>query len=137
LSYEAEAKRILSECKKIVVVGFSRSSEKAANSVPMYLKSQGYTIIPVNPSIDDYDGMKVYPNLQAVSDSGIMFDVVEVFRPSEEAESIAIEAIEKGSKAVWLQKGIKSDLARAMARERGVLYVEDRCMFADYRAFFT
>lgn len=136
MSYENAAKKILSNFKRIVVVGFSKNSEKAANYVPLYLMKKGYEVIPVNPTMDEYESLKVYPNLKSVVDDGHELEVVEIFRPSQEAEQIAQTAIKLGAKAVWLQKGIRSERAGEMARERNVLYVEDRCMYEDHRKFF-
>ncbi|HOZ99734.1 CoA-binding protein [Mesotoga prima] len=131
--YKENAKKILETFKTVVVVGFSKSPEKAANYVPIYLIEMGYRIVPVNPSMEEYSGLKVYPDLEAVVADGIELEVVEIFRPSEEAESIALKAIELGAKAVWLQKGIYSEKAQLAADENGVLYVEDLCMFEEHR----
>jgi len=133
LIYKENAKKILETFKTVVVVGFSKSPEKAANYVPTYLIEMGYRIVPVNPSMEEYSGLKVYPDLEAVVADGIELEVVEIFRPSEEAESIALKAIELGAKAVWLQKGIYSEKAQLAADENGVLYVEDLCMFEEHR----
>ncbi|CCU83582.1 MULTISPECIES: CoA-binding protein [Mesotoga] len=131
--YKENAKKILETFKTVVVVGFSKSPEKAANYVPIYLIEMGYRIVPVNPSMEEYSGLKVYPDLEAVVADGIELEVVEIFRPSEEAESIALKAIELGAKAVWLQKGIYSEKAQLAADENGVVYVEDLCMFEEHR----
>jgi predicted CoA-binding protein len=133
LIYKENAKKILETFKTVVVVGFSKSPEKAANYVPIYLIEMGYRIVPVNPSMEEYSGLKVYPDLEAVVADGIELEVVEIFRPSEEAESIALKAIELGAKAVWLQKGIYSEKAQLAADENGVVYVEDLCMFEEHR----
>ena len=137
VKHEDKAKEILSTFKRIVVVGFSKNPDKPSNSVPMYLKEKGYEIIPVNPSMEEYEGMKVYPDLKSVIADGVNLEAVEIFRPSAEAEEIAIEAIELGARAVWLQKNIRSEKARKLASERSVLYVEDKCMYVEHRRFFT
>jgi predicted CoA-binding protein len=38
-----------------------------------------------------------------------------------------------GAKALWLQLGIASDEARAIAEEAGLDYVEDSCMASESR----
>jgi len=137
VKHEDKAKEILSTFKRIVVVGFSKNPDKPSNNVPMYLKEKGYEIIPVNPTMEEYEGMKVYPDLKSVIADGMNLEAVEIFRPSAEAEEIAIEAIELGARAVWLQKNIRSEKARKLASERSVLYVEDKCMYVEHRRFFT
>jgi len=133
LNYHERAKKILETLNRVIVVGFSKNPEKAANYVPTYLIEKGYRVIPVNPSMEEYSGLKVYPDLESVVADGIELEVVDIFRPSEEAESVALKAIELGAKAVWLQKGITSEKAAKVAAEKGVLYVEDLCMFEEHR----
>jgi pyruvate/2-oxoglutarate dehydrogenase complex dihydrolipoamide acyltransferase (E2) component len=60
-------------------------------------------------------------------------DLVDVFRPSEEAPAIAEQAVAVGAKALWLQQGIRSPEARRIATEAGLDYVEDRCTGAERR----
>jgi len=133
LNYRERAKKILETLNRVIVVGFSKNPEKAANYVPTYLIEKGYRVIPVNPSMEEYSGLKVYPDLESVVADGIELEIVDIFRPSEEAESVALKAIELGAKAVWLQKGITSEKAAKVAAEKGVLYVEDLCMFEEHR----
>jgi predicted CoA-binding protein len=45
---------------------------------------------------------------------------------------VAREAVAVGAKALWLQLGIRSDEARAIAEEAGLTYVEDRCLKVDH-----
>jgi uncharacterized protein len=89
------------------------------------LQSAGYRVIPVNPWADEILGERAYPSLAAVPDR---VEIVEVFRPSSEAPTIARQAVQVGAKAIWLQLGLRSTQAKAIAEEAGLLYVEDRCM---------
>lgn len=133
MNYTENAKKILESFSRVIVVGFSKNAEKAANYVPTYLIEKGYRVVPVNPSMEEYSGLKAYPDLEAVVSDGIELQIVDIFRPSEEAEIIALKAIELGAKAIWLQKGIKSEKAAKAAAERGILYVEDLCMLEEHR----
>ncbi len=54
-----------------------------------------------------------------------------MFRPSDEAADVTRQAIAAGARGVWLQLGITSDEARALAEEAGIDYVEDRCSGVD------
>ena len=51
-----------------------------------------------------------------------------MFRPGGEAPDIVRAAVARGVPAVWLQAGITSPEARALAEEAGIDYVEDACM---------
>jgi hypothetical protein len=58
---------------------------------------------------------------------------VDVFRPSERTPDIARQAVAAGATALWLQLGIASEEARAIAEEAGLLYVADRCLAIEQR----
>ncbi len=116
---------ILERSRTIAVVGMSTDPAKAAYSVPAELQAAGFRIVPVNPNATEILGETAYASLADVPDP---IDVVEVFRPAEEAPGVARQAVEIGAKAVWLQEGIRSAEARRIAKEAGLDYVEDRCM---------
>ena len=59
--------------------------------------------------------------------------LVDVFRPSEQTPDIARQAVAAGATALWLQLGIESEKARAIAEAAGLLYVENRCMAIERR----
>ncbi len=120
-----DPRTILDDAETVAVVGISQNESKAAFGIPAGLQSAGFRIIPVNPKADEVLGEKAYARLEDVETP---IDVVEVFRPAEEAPGIVRSAIAAGAKAVWLQKGLVSDEARALAEEAGVDYVEDLCM---------
>ena len=53
--------------------------------------------------------------------------MVDVFRRPEFCAMHAREAVEAGAKSLWLQLGIVSGEARAIAEAAGLAYVEDAC----------
>ena len=116
---------IFAETKTIAVVGASADPSKPAHAIPRYLQRQGYRILPVNPRGGELLGEPVARSLAEVDGS---VDVVEVFRPAEEAPRIAREAVEVGAKVLWLQLGIVSQEARQVAAAAGLTVVMDRCM---------
>jgi uncharacterized protein len=117
--------RIYTETKTIAVVGASADPSKPAHQIPRYLQRQGYRILPVNPRGGELLGQAVARSLAEV-DSPV--DVVEVFRPAEEAPEIAREAIAIGAKVLWLQLGIESAEAKRLAGAAGLTVVMNRCM---------
>lgn len=125
-----DAIEILEDSRTIAVVGLSRDPRKEAHDVPAALQERGFRVIPVNPYADELLGEHVYRRLADIPDP---IDVVEVFRPAREAAGIAREAAELGIGALWLQLGIRSPEAAAIAAAAGMDYVEDRCMIVDVR----
>lgn len=125
---------LLNEAKNIAVLGMSKNPEKAAHSVPAYFVEKGYNIIPINPSAETILGRHCYKNISEVDQP---IEILNVFRPSEEALDIVKEAIErrklKGDiKMIWFQEGITSAEAKKLAEEEGLLYVEDKCTFKEH-----
>lgn len=120
--------RILRRYDTITVVGASNDATKAAHSVPAYMQRHGWRIVPVNPRAEQILGERVYPTLADVpGDVGL----VDVFRPSSATPDVARQAVAAGATALWLQLGIWSDEARAIAEDAGLLYVEDRCLLIE------
>jgi predicted CoA-binding protein len=115
---------LLQQAKTIAVVGFSADPSKPSHRAPMELVNRGWTVIPVNPTVTEINGMKSYPTL---ADVPVPVDLVDVFRPSEEAAGIAEQAAAIGAKTLWLQKGITSVEARDIAQAAGMAFVEDTC----------
>ena len=121
--------RIYAQTRTIAVVGASADVSKAAHQIPRYLQSQGYRILPVNPRGGEFFGERVFRSLAEID---VPVDVVEVFRPPQEAPEIARQAIAIGAKVLWLQLGIISEDARQVAEAAGLTVVMDRCMGATH-----
>lgn len=117
--------RIYAETKTIAVVGASADETKASYHIPRYLQSQGYRIIPVNPR-----GGEILrePVFRSLSEIDVPVDVVDVFRPAQEAPAIARQAIAIGAKVLWLQLGIESEEAWQLAEAAGLTVIMNRCM---------
>ena len=116
---------VLNESQTVAVVGMSTDESKYAHAIPTFLQAAGFTIVPIHPTASEIAGVKAYKSLGDVPDP---IDVVQVFRPAEEAPAIAAAAAAVGAKAVWLQKDITSPQARHAATAAGLMYVEDHCM---------
>ncbi len=127
---DALVERILTTYDTITVVGASVAPAKAAHSVPAHMQRHGWRIIPVNPHASTILGEPVY---RTVGDVPEQVGLVDVFRPPGQAPDIARQAVAAGATALWLQLGIASAEARAIAERAGLLYVEDRCLIIEQR----
>jgi predicted CoA-binding protein len=115
----------------IAVVGCSTSEGKAAHDIPRYMLDHGYDVIPVNPFADEIFGRTAYDSLADVPDD---IDIVDVFRPGEEAPGIADEAVDREEvDTVWLQLGITSDEAGETVESAGKRFVQDRCLKVEHQ----
>lgn len=120
-----EIKRILQESNTIAVVGLSDKPDRVSYMVSEAMQAKGYTIIPVNPSADTILGQKSYATL---NDIPVPVDIVNVFRRSEHTPPVAEEAAAIGAKTFWLQLGILSEEAGAIAKAGGLNVIMDRCI---------
>lgn len=121
--------RIYADTKVIAVVGASDDRSKPAGNIPAYLQSQGYRIVPVNPTRDTVLGERSYASLADVDEP---VDVVDVFRPAPEGADIARQAAEIGAKVIWFQPGTQSGEASRIAHDAGLTVVSRICMGATH-----
>jgi len=115
---------------KVVVIGMSKNSSKAAHYVPKYLSDNGYDVIPVNPSSDEILGKKCYDSVLDITEP---IDIVDVFRPSDQVLPFVKDAIKKKPKVIWLQEGIHNSEAEALAKSHGIKIIFNRCMLAEHQ----
>ena len=117
---------ILDEVRTLAMVGASANWNRPSFFAMKYLKQKGFRVIPVNPGSAGQEilGETVVAGL---ADIGGRIDVVDVFRPAEECEGIAEEAIKIGARVLWLQLGIRNDAAASLAEGAGLKVVMNRC----------
>ena len=131
-----QIKNILKNSKTIAMIGISSEKKgedrknlkrKPANVVMKYMQDFGYKVYPINPFAEGeiINGEKVIGSLDKISDE---IDIVDVFRPSNEAEGIANETVKKKSKVLWLQYGIHNDKAEKIANEENISFVSNKCI---------
>lgn len=128
-SSDEQIRDILS-LNKVVVVGMSKNSSKAAHYVPKYLSDNGYDITPVNPTADQILGKKCYSSISEIDEE---IDIVDVFRPSDHVLPVIQEAIKKKPKVIWLQEGIHNSEAEDLAKKAGIKVIFNRCMLAEHQ----
>ena len=139
-----QIKSILRKSKVIAMIGVSSEKKgedkknlkrKPANVVMKYMQNFGYKVIPINPFAvgEVVNGEPMVESLDKIKED---IDIVDVFRPSNEAEGIAKEAIKKGTKVLWLQYGIHSDKAQAIADNEKIEFISNRCIKQEYQKLF-
>ncbi len=130
-----EAERIaelLKTAKTIAVVGLTDSPMRASYSVSLYMQSQGYRIIPVNPNITEWMGEKAYASLLDVPEK---IDIVDVFRRSDAVPEVVEQAIQIKAPAIWLQEGVIHEEAAEKALQAGIFVVMDKCILKEHRRY--
>jgi uncharacterized protein len=126
-----ELRDLLRRTRVIAVVGLSANPDRPSNQVAWYLHHQGYRLFGVNPRcpVPEVFGVPLVPSLDQVPEP---IDLVDVFRRPEYTPDVAAQAVAVGARALWLQLGIASAEARAIATDGGLAYVEDRCLKVEH-----
>src|SRR6184192_262262 len=129
---------LLQQYRHIAIVGISADQYRPSHFVAIYLQAEGYDIILINPSYAGQTllGKRVYATLTEAKEAGETIEIVDVFRKAEDVPPIAEEAIKIGAKVLWLQLGIRNDEAMRLAREAGLIGVQDRCIKMEHARFF-
>jgi predicted CoA-binding protein len=115
------------QVQNIAVAGISDKPERDSNKVARYLIEQGFSVIPVNPALDQVLGLACYPSLLAIPPE-LRVDVVTIFRRPDQVEPVVQEAIQRGVKTVWMQLGVINPEAAAKAEAAGLEVVMDKCI---------
>jgi len=126
-------RRILTDYKRVAIVGLSADWSRPSNFVGKYLLKHGFEVIPVNPRYEEILGQKCYPDLAAIPTP---VDIVDLFQRAERVPPFVDAAIEIGAKVVWMQLGIVHEQAAAKARKAGLEVVMDRCIKIEYARLF-
>lgn len=126
---------ILDRVKTIAVVGASDNAVRAAYFVIKYMGDKGYRILPVNPGLAGGSilGQTVYSSLKDLPERP---DMVDIFRNSDAAGPIAVEAAEMGVPVIWMQFGVRNDEAARAAENLGSTVIMNRCPKIEYARLF-
>jgi uncharacterized protein len=119
--------------KTIAIIGLSDKPERYSYQVGAYLKSKGFTIIPINPNIKESLGEQSYPDLLSVPKS-IHIDLVDIFRRSEEVVPHVKETVERSdAKIVWMQEGVMNTEAEAYGKAHGLEVIMNMCLMIAHK----
>ena len=129
---DKKLKEIFTESKVIALVGASAKKDKTSHIVMKYLIEFGFEVIPVNPGAAGQEilGQMTYRSIKEIDKK---IDIVDIFRPSAEAEKIVEEAKDLNPKTIWLQLGIKSEKAEKNAKSINANYIENSCIKTEYQ----
>jgi|SRR5699024_410552 len=116
---------ILQEAKTIAVVGLSDNPERTSYQISKAMQQAGYTIIPVNPMVDEVLGEKSYASLTDIKDK---IDIINVFRRSEFLPDIAEEALKTDSTVFWAQQGVANEEAYELLKKNDFTVIMDLCI---------
>lgn len=141
---------LLKKSKIIAIVGLSDKRTRDSFMVAEYLLGAGYTIIPVNPTIRQWEGIESYPSLTAVPPD-IQIDIIDIFRTPDAVPGIIDEALSlmNKPKAIWIQGtsspsspkasllkmqlGIEHKEAAQKAETAGIAVIQNKCLKIEHQ----
>ena len=129
---DEELRDIFQATRTIAVVGCSPKVERPSHGVARYLQARGYTIVPVNPGVNEILGERCYPSLSAAAREHAI-DIVDVFRRSAHAGVVVDEALPLRPRLIVLQLGVVDAAAADRAAAAGVPFLMDHCLAIEHR----
>ena len=128
---------LLRSARTIAVVGLSANPARPSHRVARAMQRLGYRIIPVNPALGSWEGVKAAGTLGAAYEAlapGERIDIVDVFRRPEHIAAIVDDCIRLQVPTLWLQLGVVDDSAARRAQQAGIRVIMDRCIYIDRAA---
>lgn len=117
------------DSKKFAFVGISGDSKKFSRNVFKELKKKGFEFYPVNPNVDEIDGIKCYHDISEVPD-----DVKHAIfmTPKSKTSGEVKKAIENGYDHIWIQQGANSEETEKLGNASDISFINNKCimMFA-------
>jgi len=120
--------------KTLAIAGVSRNPQKFGNVVFRTLKEKGYRILPINPNADSIEGDTCF---RSIADLPSDVSTLLIVTHKRDTASIMKEAIEKGFRHIWIQRGCETEEAIQIAQENSINLVTKACilMYADPKGF--
>jgi uncharacterized protein len=130
-----EIRALLERSRTIAVVGLSDDPARPSYGVTRAMQRYSYRIVPVNPTLEQWQGLPAYADLDAaVRGSPEPIDIVNVFRRPAQVGKLVDDCLRLGLPALWLQVGVVNEQEAARAAAAGMTVVMDRCIKVDRMA---
>ncbi len=108
--------------KKIwAVIGANNDPDKFGNIIYQRLKSEGYTVYPVNPMYDNVEGDQCYSNLSSLPQKPEVLDMVV---SPKRGKAFIEEAADLGIKNIWLQPGTYDSELLSLIKEKQLIAIQ-------------
>ncbi|MBA3706604.1 MAG: CoA-binding protein [Bacteroidetes bacterium] len=126
-------REMLKENKVVAIVGFSDNNMRPSNRIGRYLDGNMFKVYGVNPKLHNkvIDQISCFASLKDVPEH---IDIVNVFRRSEFLLDVVKESSELDllPGAIWAQVGVISLEAKELAHQKGISYVENKCIMVEH-----
>ena len=103
--------------KNVVILGASNKPDRYAYKALRMLREYGYDVVPVNPVLDEIEGVEVKHSLDEVENNP---DTLTVYVRPERLETVADKIIRVHPRRVILNPGTESDTLEKRFRDEGI-----------------
>ena len=111
--------------KRFALIGLSRDPKKFSRAVFKELHAKGFDIYPVNPNMDDLEGIKSYHDVADLTEN---VKHALFMTPKVNTAGAVDHAIHSGLTHIWIQQGAETKEAVETARQNGVKLVHGACI---------
>lgn len=116
--------------RRIALVGVSRDSRDLSRSLFRELRSRGYDVVPVHPSLESVDGVSCVRRLQEIAPP---VEGALLMTPPAVTNRVVRDCEEAGVTRVWMHRGAGrgavSPTAVAYCHDHGLAVVAGACPF--------
>ncbi len=117
------------EPRKMAIAGASRNLKKFGGVVFKELREKGFELYPINPNAEEIQGVKCYKSVDEIPK-----DVMHllILTSKEETEVVALAAVKKGIKMIWIQQKSETPEVIKTIEKAGIPLIYNKCimMFA-------
>lgn len=106
---------------RVVILGASANPERYSYKAFKALKDFGCEVIPVNPTLDVLEGIKVVKSLSAVQGK---IHTITLYLSSEKIEALIPEILGLKPERIISNPGTENDSLRKAAQKLGIRYEE-------------
>ena len=126
---------ILEQTNTIAIIGLSNKEHRTSYKIGKFLQNNHFTIIPVNPNIDESLGMKAYDSILEIEEK---IDMINIFRRKNEIPKLTSETLKMKHipKYFWMQEGIHDSNSRDTLVKKGIATIQDLCIKKIYEEIF-
>lgn len=114
--------------RSIAVVGATDKREKWGYKILSRLRSLGYDVLPIHPTLTAIDGLKAYATLRDLPKKP---DAVSIVVPPSATERAVRLAKELRIGFVWIQPGAESDEAIEFCDDNALPCVHNKCILVE------
>ena len=112
--------------KKIAVAGVSGNKKKFGYVIFDELRQKGFDICPINPKLDEVEGIKCY---KSVTEIPTDYEKLFIVTPKTETDTIIKQAAEKGIKHIWVQQMSNTKETNQIAQSNNIDLIDKECIF--------